>query len=196
MSSLQGSMPFRGPTGEGLGNKTPKGYSMGRIQNFTPQQMQLFQQLFSNVSPDSFTSRLAGGDQSAFEQMEAPALRQFGALQGNIASRFSGMGSGARRSSGFQNTQTQGASDFAQDLASRRQGLQRQALLDLMGLSEGLLNQRPYEQFLTKKPQSFFQSLLGGLAPALGQGLGNAIGTGGFGGGSSGSGGFLQSLMG
>ena len=53
--------------------------------------------------------------------MEAPALKQFSGLQGNLASRFSGMGSGARRSSGFQNTSNQAASDFAQQLQANKQ---------------------------------------------------------------------------
>jgi len=154
------------------GDQIPKGYKTGQLQQFTPEQMQLFQQLFAQVSPQSFTSRIAGGDQSAFDQMEAPALRQFSALQGNIASRFSGMGSGARKSSGFQNTMNQASSDFAQDLQGRRLDYQRQALMDLMGLSSELLGQRPYERGLYKKDQN--SSGLGGL---IGAGLG---GIGGF----------------
>lgn len=160
----------------GAGDIIPKGYQKGQLQQFTPEQMQLFKSLFSQVGPQSFLSRLAGGDQSAFGEMEAPALRQFGQLQGNIASRFSGMGSGARRSSGFQNTMNQAASDFAGDLASRRMQLQRQALMDLMGISQSLLGQRPYEQILTEKPQSFLQQAGLGLLGGIGQGLGGGFG--------------------
>ena len=72
----------------------PSGYKVKQVQQFTPQQMDLFNQMFSNVSPDSFTSKLAQGNPEAFAQMEAPALRQFQGLQGDIASRFSGMGTG------------------------------------------------------------------------------------------------------
>jgi len=150
------------------GNKIPSGYKAGRMQQFTPEQMQLFQSLFSQLGPDSYLSKLAGGDEGTFEQIEAPAMRQFSGLQGNLASRFSGMGMGGRRSSGFQNTATQASSDFAQDLQSRRQGLQRQALQDLMGMSNNLLGQRPYEQFLTPKKPSFLQSLLGALGENTG----------------------------
>lgn len=172
MNSLMGSPDMRNPL---AGNKVPSGYKLGRLQNFTPEQMNLFQNLFSNVGPGSHLSRLAGGDQSLFEEQEAPALRQFNALQGNLASRFSGMGMGARRSSGFQNASTQAASDFAQDLQSRRQALQRQAIIDLMGLSESLLGQRPYDQFLVEKPQkrSFLQQLMGGAS----EGIGNLLGS-------------------
>lgn len=141
-----------GLSGSGrAGNKIPSGYKAGQLQQFTPEQMQLFQQMFSQVGPDSYTSRLAGGDQSLFDEMEAPAFRQFNELQGNIASRFSGMGTGGRHSSGFQNQATAAGSNFAQDLQSRRQELQRQAIQDLMGMSNNLLNQRPYEQFITEK---------------------------------------------
>jgi hypothetical protein len=158
MSSMYGN---RGATGGMAGHKIPKGYQMGSIQQFTPEQMQLFQSLFSQLGPESYLARLAGGDQSLFGEIEAPALRQFSGVQGNIASRFSGMGTGARRSSGFQNTMNQATSDFAQDLQSRRHGLQQQALKDLFGMSGDLLSQRPYEQFLTEKPPSFLQQLMG-----------------------------------
>jgi hypothetical protein len=171
-----------GATGFSQGNRTPRGYSQGQLQQFTPEQMQLFQSLFSQVGPQSYTSRLAGGDQSLFEEMERPALRQFGELQGNLASRFSGMGGAgslsSRRSSGFSNTMNQATSDFASGLQSRRQELQRQAIRDLLGMSEELLGQRPYEQFLVKnqKKPSFFQQLAKGALPLAGAGIGFALG--------------------
>jgi len=168
MSSMIGSM--------GMGSKIPKGYEQGRIQQFTPQQMQLFQQMFSHAGPDSFLSKLAGGDQDQFAEVEAPAMKQFAGLQGNLASRFSGMGMGARRSSGFQNTANQAASDFAQGLQSRRMDLQRQALQDLRGLSSDLLGQKPYENFLTEKQTPFWQKILGGGLGLAGGGIGALFG--------------------
>jgi hypothetical protein len=163
-------------TGANVNRMTPslqRGKSKGGLtpfqqQQFTPEQMQLFSQMFSHLGPNSFLSRLAGGDQSMFEQLEAPAMRQFGELQGNLASRFSGMGQGARRSSGFQNTMNQATSDFAQSLQSQRMGLQMQALQDLMGMSNTLMQQRPYESFVSEKSMPFWKRLLGGLAaPAM-----------------------------
>lgn len=149
------------------GNVIPKGYKYGQLGQFTPEQQQLFHQLFSNVGQGSYLSRLAGGDQSLFGEIEAPALQQFGALQGNIASRFSGAGGlGGRHSSGFQNYLGQQSQDFAQQLQSQRQGLQRQALLDMGLLSESLLGQHPYDNFLIQKQQK--QS---GFGKALGIGL-------------------------
>lgn len=158
------------------GNKVPSGYKQGRLQQFTPEQMQLFQSLFSNVSPGSYLSKLAAGDEELFNQMEAPAMRQFQGLQGQLASRFSGMGQGARHSSGFQNTASAAASNFAQELQSRRQELQRQAIMDLMGLSESLLGQRPNQQFLVPKQKSFGQELLLGGIGGLGRGIGSLFG--------------------
>ena len=168
------------PTGQQKSNtstgfykeKIPSGYSKGKLQQFTPEQIDLFQQLFGNVGPESFLSRLAGGDQSQFEQLEAPALRQFSELQGNLASRFSGMGgTGARKSSGFQNAATSAASNFAQDLQAQRMGLQRQALGDLFNMSNVLLGQRPFENLLVQKPQetSWAETIgkFGGLIPGL-----------------------------
>jgi len=138
--------------------RTPRGYGQVSMQNFSPEQMGLFQQLFGNLGPDSFTNQLAQGDQSAFGQLEAPALRQFNELQGGLASRFSGMGTmGSRRSSGFQNASSQAASNFAQQLQSQRQGLQRQALQDLFAHSNTLLGQRPVEKAIAQKGPSNFE---------------------------------------
>ena len=49
------------------------GYKVRQMQNFTPEQMELFRSLFSHVSPDSYTSRLASGDQELFAEIETPA---------------------------------------------------------------------------------------------------------------------------
>ena len=173
MNSMGGYGGMKGPAGSsvrGQGNVIHKGYKAGQLQQFSPEQMQLFQQLFSHAGPDSYLSKLAGGDESFFEQNEAPAWRTFNQAQGQLASRFSGAGMGARRGSGFQNASNQYASDFAQDLASRRQGLQRQAIQDLMGIGSSLLGQRPYERFLTEKPENKTAELvgkLGGFVPGL-----------------------------
>lgn len=166
MSSMSG----RGPSGN------IAGYKQGRMQNFTPEQMQLFQQMFSQVGPDSYLSRLAGGDQSMFAEMEAPALKQFSGMQGNLASRFSGMGQGARRSSGFQNTANAAASDFAGQLQGNRMNLQQQAIKDLMSLSSDLLGQKPYENFLYEKKKPWWQNALAGGLPIAGMLAGGALG--------------------
>ncbi len=177
MNSMFGNMGpagNRGPSGSSSGSRMqsgggisgdviPKGYKSGQLQQFTPEQMQLFSQLFGHVSPDSQTGRLASGDQSMFGEIEAPALRQFQELQGQMGSRFSGMGMGSQKSSGFQNTMGQMGADFAQQLQSQRQNLQRQAIQDLMGNSSMLLGQQPYERNLIKdapKQPSFWEKYM------------------------------------
>jgi hypothetical protein len=170
MNFMGGSGRLRGPGGS-RGDITPKGYRTGQLAQFTPEQNELFKQQFSHLGPDSYLSRLAGGDESLFDEMEAPALRQFQGTLGGIASKFSGQGMGSRRSSGFQNETTAAASNFAQQLQSQRQGLQRQAINDLMGMSNTLLNQRPYERFMTQKEQkqpSGWGSIGGGILGGIG----------------------------
>jgi hypothetical protein len=153
--------------------KRPHGYEQFAINQYDPAQMALYKQGFAHVGPESFTSKLAMGDQGAFAEMEAPALRQFGELQGNIASRFSGMGMGGRKSSGFQNTMSSASQDFASQLQSQRQDLRRQAILDLMGMSNQILGQRPQEKGLVQKPEK----QKSGWGSIIGTGVGA---TGGF----------------
>ena len=129
----------------GKGAGAPAGYVQGQINNFTPEQQNLFKSLFSNVGQGSYLSKLAQGDQDTFSQIEAPALRQFQGLQSELASQFSGQGLGGRRSSGFQNQLGENTANFASQLQAQRYGLQRQALMDLHGMSQELLGQRPYE---------------------------------------------------
>ena len=135
--------------------KVPSGYKKATLQNYTPEQMGVHNEQYRFLEPGSYLHRLASGDQSFFDEMEAPAFRQFNQLQGNKASRFSGMGSfGSRKSSGFQNTMNQASSNFAQDLQAKRQDYMRQALQDLMGYSNQILTQQPYTNKLVQKDQS------------------------------------------
>lgn len=159
----------RGPSG----NIIPKGYKAGQLQQFTPEQMNLFQNLFSQVSPNSNLSQLAAGSEEAFRPMEERAMKDFQKFSGLLGSRFAGSGMGGIHSGAFQRQATQGAQDFASMLKEQRQGLQRQALMDLMGISGSLLGQHPYEQFLVPKKKPFWQELVSGLSG----GLGSAAGT-------------------
>jgi hypothetical protein len=156
--------------------KRPSGYKQYAINNYTPQQQQLHEQGFSHVGPDSYLNKIAMGDESQFAELEAPALKQFSGELGNIASRFSGLGTGGRRGSGFQNTANQAASDFSMNLQAQRQGLRRQAIMDLMGISDTLLNQRPQEKGFVEKPKKWYEEAGAGLASGVGQGFGNAAG--------------------
>jgi hypothetical protein len=75
---------------------------------------------------------------------------------------------GVRRSSGFGQATTSAASDFTQSLQSKRQELQRQAIMDLGNFSQMLLGQKPYENFLTKKAPSFWDSISSSFGESIG----------------------------
>ncbi len=154
--------------------RDPEGYSSYKLNNYTDQQMQLHGQQFGHVAPNSYLSRLAAGDPNEFAAMEKPALQQFNALQGNIASRFSGMGMGARNSSGFQNSMNSAAQDFAGQLQSNRAKMRQQAIMDLMGLSNQILGQKPYEKGLAQEPHEEQGKALGGWGSVIG-GIGGGI---------------------
>lgn len=175
-----GTRSSYGPTGQHNQQKVA-GYNVASLNRLSPQQMQLFQELLGGSLPGvqgglGNLSRLASGDESQFSALEAPAMRQFAGLQGNIASRFSGAGVGARRSSGFQNTLGGAAADFAERLQSQRMGLQQNAIAQLLGLSRDLLGTQTHENFLVPKKRSGWESLLGGGLPVAGAALGGIFG--------------------
>lgn len=176
--------------------KIPKGYSKGKLQNFTPEAMDLLQSLYGHVGPDSYLAKIAGGDQQAFADLEAPALQQFSALQGGLASRFSAGGSAgggqqalsSRNSSGFSNTMNQQSADFAQQLQSQRLDLRNQALKDLFSMSHTLMNEQPYENRLIKKDQGTdWGQIIGKYAGALPGFAAAAFGKGTYGGAAKGA---------
>lgn len=157
------------------GALTPKqaGYNVVQTPRYSPQVMQQIEQLRGRVEPGALRgidqiSRLAMGDEGQFAQLEAPALRQFGELQGSLASRFSGPGTGARRSSGFQNTMSGAAGDLAERLQSQRMGLQQNAIQQLLGLYGGLVKDDPYEMMLQerKRKNSWGDALSGAVSGA------------------------------
>jgi len=158
----------------------PKGYKQGQISNYTPEMIDLFRNLFSYLGPESDLGRLAGGDESYFEEMEAPAHRMFQEQIGGIGSRYSGMGMGGKGSA-FQNESSQAAQDFAMKLQSNRQGLRQQALRELMEMSQMLLNQRPVDKFLAPKQQDESWASIFGKLGGPGAGLLSSA----FGGGST-----------
>ena len=146
MSSLSGSRGYGGDV-------IPKGFKAAQLQNFTPGMMKIFEHMMGQLGPDSYLSGLANGDEQAYAEMEEPALRQFAGMQGNLASRFSGMGTGGRKSSGFQNTANQASADFATQLQANRHNVRQNAIRDLQGYGNSLLQQRPYDRALVQKQQ-------------------------------------------
>jgi hypothetical protein len=181
-----------------MDSKDPSGFRSGYLQQYTPEQMQLFQQQFGNVGPDSYLAQLAGGDEEAFAEMEAPAWQNLSRAQGQLGSRYSGMGTGAQKSSGFRNEQGQLGADFAQQLAAKRADYRRQALTDLMGFSNQLLGQRPYERYLVEKGPSSAEKAMNMWGPLAQTGItaaGQYFGSRGSSGGGGSSGGSSYSAL-
>ncbi len=170
------SIPGWGPAGKASGTKNT-GLKQINMPTFNGGQQDLFSLLLGGsrdgVSKGlSHLGNLASGNEETFNQLEAPAFRQFAGLQGNLASRFSGMGSGARNSSGFQNTAREQAGDFAERLSGQRLSMQNDAIAQLLGLSEQLLNKKTFESGYAPKKRSGWQTLLGGLGGVGGAGAG------------------------
>lgn len=200
MNSMYGGMGtrsngnrLRGNSGGQFNDKIPSGYKAGTLQKFTPEALDLYKQLFSNLRSDSYLSKLAGGDEEIFNQIEQPAWRDFQTAQGQLGNRFAQLAPGAmsaQRGSGFQNSANQASQDFAMQLQANRHNLSRQALSDLFNMSNVLFQNQPYERTLSQKPE---KPALGGWGGAVGGALGAAGGfaiggpAGAFAGGSIGA---------
>lgn len=159
-----------------ISNLTGTGYKQISTPRLSPQQQKLFSMLFKGSRPgiqagvDQLSQMAQGGSPEYWQQLEAPALRQFGALQGNIASRFSQ--EGGRRSSGFQNTLRGEGTDLAERLQSQRLQLQQDAITQLLGIGSDLLGTDLYDTQFAPKKKSFWQELLGSSSGGIGSGLG------------------------
>jgi len=117
--------------------------------------------------------RMASGQPEQFEQMEAPAMRQYQQLLGNIGARYSGMGMGAQKSSAFQNEMSSAASDLAERLQSQRLSMQQSAQEQLMNLFKSLMGEDLFDTQLMPKKSSFYKQFGLGMAPGMGQALGS-----------------------
>lgn len=147
----------------------PKGYDIAQIPQMTPEQMQLFQQLLGSLGggPQAglgYLSKLAAGDEDIFAQIEAPAYQALQQGLAQTANRFSGVG--AQDSSAFQNTLAGQSASLAQNLASQRSQLQQSAIDKLLGYSNQLLGQKPYETVLQEQQGIDWGQLIGQI-PAL-----------------------------
>lgn len=156
------------------GQQNPK---MKSFDNLSPEQKQRFQELIQQSGMSAgmqYLQGLASGDESTFAESEAPAMRQLGQMQGDLASRFSGMGMGGRRSSGFQNAVGSQAQQMAENLAAKRQGLRLNAIKDLMGLNTSLLGVQSKGNYWQNPSQK--RSLVPGIAQLGGAAIGGLAG--------------------
>ena len=153
------------------------GYEALYMPTKDPRQMELYNQVSQALGPFlgksiSGLGQLAGGDQAAFQGLEAPAMRQYQQLLGDIGARYSGMGMGAQRSSAFQNQLTGAAGDLAERLQSQRLSLQQNAIQQLLGLYGNLIGTDLYDTQLIPRKQGFLREFGVGMAPGIGQALG------------------------
>lgn len=162
--------------GAGLGalGKSNKSQT-SQVQRFSPQQTGVMNQALSGFGQQlpgafSYLQGILGNEPGAFQNFEAPFKRQFNEqIIPSIAERFSGLGSGAQRSSAFQQALGQAGASLTENLASLRSGLQSNALSQLLGI--GQLG-------LTPQFESIYQpGSMGGLQ-RFGASLGGGIGTG------------------
>lgn len=131
-------------------------------------------------------------DQNFFNNIEAPALRQFNEeIAPGIANRFASMGSGGSTdSSAFRNQINREGANLAQNLSAQRTGMQMQALPQAYGAA-----QQPFSNLMSMYSQALGQPMMnqyqppsmgmfGGLAAPFAQGAASYWGgQGGQGGG-------------
>lgn len=166
------------PAGFAAGNRSISGYNLRQLPQMNPQQMRLFEMLLGKSSPGTsqgldYLSQLAGGEEGAFEQMEAPAYSAFNRTLGDIGNRYAQFG--ALGSSGFQNALAGAGSELSENLQSRRSQLQLDALQKLLGISEGLLGKSTFENILVPKRQRQSSNLLGNILGSAGGILGGSF---------------------
>jgi len=149
---------YPGPTGSAPPKTKISGYKQHNIQKFTPEQLQLFQQLSGTVTPGAtsgtdWLSKLASGDTSAFEEMEKPAYNAFEKQVGALGNRFSHLG--ALDSNYFENAISGAGRELQENLASNRMNIRQNAINSLLNQSNTLLGQSPFESIFTEKKKGF-----------------------------------------
>jgi hypothetical protein len=155
--------------------KVPSGYGMYSLPTMGGGQKDIYEMLKSQFMQGGgdIYQRLFGmakGDQDLFNQLEAPAIRQFQQqIAPGIAQRYAGSGIGS--SSGMQNALAGAAGNLAENLQGQRMGLMQQSMHDVLHLGDMLLGS-PTQQFgLVQK-----QNLMNQLMQLLGAGVSQAGG--------------------
>lgn len=141
-----------------------------QVSTLDPYQQNLYQNLMQGISanPAQILSRQALGDPSYYEPQEQQALRQFREeVMPSIGSRFVGRLGGSAAQGAF----AKAGSDLSQNLYADRQRIKQQALQDLIGLENSLLNRNTFENVLTPKRPSMWQQIFSGLGGVVGSGV-------------------------
>lgn len=154
----------------------PSGYSQFELPTMGGGQKQIYDMLKSQImggqGQDVFAKLFgtAGGSQEGFDQMEAPAMRQFQQqILPGIANRY--VGSGISGSSGMQNAFANAGQGLAENLQANRMGYHERARDQVMNLMQSLLG-TPTSQFGLTKKQTPGADFLGSIGSGIGAGLG------------------------
>lgn len=101
-------------------------------------------------------------DPSFFQNIEAPALRQFNEeILPGVANRFASMGSGGSLgSTAFRNQANREAANLAQNLSAQRTGMQMQALPQTYGAA-----QQPFSNLMQLYAQALGQPVMNQYQP-------------------------------
>lgn len=158
------------------------GYKTYSLPNLTQEQQGVIQQQLPQMGQGTrsgidYYNKLASGDQSMFQDIEAPAYEAFNKLLGQVGSRFSQYG--GRDSSAFQNAIAGAGGELSQNLASQRNNLRQSAIDKLLGQQNQLLGIKAFETGLQPKnrKQGFdWGGMLQALAPILGGMMGGPPG--------------------
>jgi len=189
MAVLAGLNGLSGMTGKG--EKHGSTYSKGArnaiddvlqsIKGMKGDSMDITQNQQYQQGNDYFNSLF--NDQDFFNKFEAPAMRQFEEMQGDIGNRFAGMGSGGSTgSTGFRNQMAREGQNFATNLAANRGQMQQNAVPQMLGYA-----QQPFQNLMslygigTTPTQNTYQPASGGpfsgltssLNAGVMQGMGN-----------------------
>lgn len=147
-----------------------------KMPTMNPQQQQLLNMLLQQTQggAGNALSLLQGyldPNSQQYQNFEQPYRQQFEQeTVPMLAERFAGQG--ALGSSGFGQALSSAGSNLQTNLAQMKSGMQRQSIMDLLGLSQNLLGQSPFA-YQTQKGSAGF------LPQAIGQGVA-AYARGGF----------------
>lgn len=141
-----------------------------RLPTQNPMQMQLMQQIFgglqgnnSNFTGLNYLNDLFSDEPGAFSSYEAPLLRQFNEqILPSIAERFGGMGSGAKYSTGLNNSLATAGQRLSEGLGAQRAGLRQNSFGNILGLL-GSQMQPSFENLYTQGQPGLLQNLGSGL---------------------------------
>jgi len=136
-------------------------------------------------------------DQDFFNNMEAPAMRQFHEeIMPNLANQFAGMGSGGSFGTAFRNQANREGSNLAERLSANRTGMQQQGANQALGYGQAqnqnfmqLLQQalQPTQNTYSQPTGGLLGPLMGALGGGAAAGYGQKLGQSMFGGGQSGN---------